>query len=274
MGDETNWRTQVTAQDFFGQQKKTLQVANRRPLIRQASDLVGPGIGSSATMITDWNDELATFNGYYSSGNAGNLATGVGALHGPIPDAGHGNKDFHPYVGFVTMDSLLGGQQILYPVPVLASPIVTSTAYWTRSFVRNPADPTTVSSIQWGPWVFVQPGLAPGVDYKAGTPTSTAITSGSIVLGRASGARLHGSGFTTCYVGSTGVLVAITLTITGVGTYSFGEQFFNEASSHKSVPCDVLVTGITPGTYTYSVQFSTTVSVDSNDFYKFSLIEV
>lgn len=62
-----NWREEINAADYFGHQKKKQEIENRRPVIRRASDLVGPGIGASAVRITDFNDILATYNGYYSA---------------------------------------------------------------------------------------------------------------------------------------------------------------------------------------------------------------
>lgn len=156
---EKNWRNEINSADFFLHQKKTLQISDRRPVIRQPSDLVGPGIDSAATPITDWNDQLATYNGYYSSGNSTNDPTkGGGALHAPVPDGAHGNKDFNPYVGFIVQDSVLGGQQVLYPIGTLQAgtkPVITAMSYWTRTFLRNPSDPDTISSIQWGDWKYV-----------------------------------------------------------------------------------------------------------------------
>lgn len=125
MADGNNWRTGIDAEDYLRQQKKKAAVADRRPLIRKASDLVGPGIASQAIRLTDFNDVLATYNGFFSAD--------TGALNAP-PEAG-------PFVGFVVSDAELGGWQTFVSLS-------TNTNY-ARTFKRNPADP---NKIYWQSW--------------------------------------------------------------------------------------------------------------------------
>lgn len=120
-----NWRPEVDAADYFGNQRKQLQVADRRPVIRKASDLVGPGIGASATRITDFNDLLATYNGYYSA-----LA---GARNAP--------NSREAFVGHTVMDDTLGGRQVFTGM--------SSRSEYARTFIRNPGD---AEVILWGDW--------------------------------------------------------------------------------------------------------------------------
>lgn len=129
MPDSENWRTEVTGLDYLTHQKKKLSVADRRPLIRKPSDIVGPGIGPSATRVTDWNDVLATFNGFFSSA--------AGATNAPEATL--------PYVGFVVSDSTLGGAQELFALTTDPSE-----KRYRRVFVRNPSDP---NKLYWGPWI-------------------------------------------------------------------------------------------------------------------------
>ena len=128
MGDVQNWRTETDASDYFGQQKKQLQVADRRPVIRRASDLVGPGIGSYATRVEDFNALLVTFNGFYSAL--------VGALNAP--------NETENFVGLVASDAELGGVQMFTGL--------TSGARYQRTFNRSPADPELIG---WTAWVEV-----------------------------------------------------------------------------------------------------------------------
>lgn len=121
----SNWRTEVDAEDYFGHQKKKLDIADRRPLIRRASDLVGPGIGPHARPLTNFNDILATFNGYYASEQ--------GAENTP-PGAG-------PFVGSVVSDSSNGGTQTFTDLD--------SGIEHRRIFRRNPSDP---SRVEWSFW--------------------------------------------------------------------------------------------------------------------------
>lgn len=131
MSGQQNWRTEVNAPDYFGHQKKQAAVENRRPVIRKPSDLVGPGIAATAVAITDFNDTLATFNGFFSA------VTGT-------TNAPTSGED---YVGVVTSDSELGGAQTFYGL--------TSGDTYRRVFTRNPSDPTT---LYWGAWTIFGSG--------------------------------------------------------------------------------------------------------------------
>lgn len=125
MAGEQNWRPETRAEDYFGNQQKTLDMNNRRPVIRRAADLVGPGIDSSAVRITNFNDPLATFNGYYSA----------------EPTAKNGPTAAERVVGFTVMDTEFGGVQTF-------TGLATKTR-WTRVFTRRAGDTT---KIDWGQW--------------------------------------------------------------------------------------------------------------------------
>lgn len=123
-----NWRTEVDAGDYFGHQRKQLQIADRRPVIRRASDLVGPGIATHAVRITDFNDILATFNGFYSAaGDSVNKPPAAGA-----------------YVGWVVSDAELGGVQMFTSLDTAAQ--------YKRVFNRSVGDTET---LYWGSWLAV-----------------------------------------------------------------------------------------------------------------------
>ncbi len=53
--------------DVHSSQTKAIGQLQRRPPIRQASDLLGPGFGPTATLIQDWNDDQTAFNGFFYS---------------------------------------------------------------------------------------------------------------------------------------------------------------------------------------------------------------
>lgn len=129
MSGQQNWRTEVTGLDYFQHQKKQADLEHRRPVIRKASDLVGPGIGANATRITDFNDALATFDGYFGAA--------AGAANAPTSG--------QAYVGVVTSDGDLGGMQVFYGM--------TDGGTYKRLFTRSPADNTAIS---WGLWVAAQ----------------------------------------------------------------------------------------------------------------------
>lgn len=122
---EANWRQETDAGDYFGNQKKIADLNNRRPVIRRAADLVGPGINSNAIRITDFNNVLATFNGFFSAD--------AGAANAP------NGTDI--WVGFVSSDAELGGVQTFSSV--------SGGGTKTRIFQRAPNDPNTVSFGSW-----------------------------------------------------------------------------------------------------------------------------
>jgi hypothetical protein len=121
-----NWRTRVTAQDHFGQQKRISEIEQRRPAPRNGRDLgLGPGIGSSAVVVTNWNDLLAQFDVYYSSAPA--------HFGAPIDTVG--------FVGITYHDSTYGGTQQVTGL--------VSGNHYRRVFRRNPSDARSVSFAAW-----------------------------------------------------------------------------------------------------------------------------
>lgn len=123
-----NWRIETDAEDYLGHQKKKLEIADRRPVPRRADELVGPGIASTAIRITDFNNLLAQFNGFFS-------AKGDAASRPPVDQN---------YVGTVISDAELGGVQEFYGM--------SNGLLYRRIFTRNPGDTSTVS---WGAWAQV-----------------------------------------------------------------------------------------------------------------------
>jgi hypothetical protein len=123
-----NWRVETDAEDYFGHQKKKLTLADRRPVMRRASDFVGPGIAQTAVRITDFNNLLAQFNGFFS-------AAGDAANRPPVDQN---------YVGTVVSDSEFGGVQQFFGMD--------NGTLYRRIFTRNPGD---ADSISWGLWAVV-----------------------------------------------------------------------------------------------------------------------
>lgn len=118
-------RIGVNAEDYFLDNQKKLNLSDRRPVTRRASDLVGPGISGHAVRVTDWSDLLATFNGFFSS----------------APNANGAPNATHVFVGYVVSDDELGGIQNLTSL--------NSNAVFQRTFTRNPSDPTV---LYWSTW--------------------------------------------------------------------------------------------------------------------------
>lgn len=155
MTDQQNWRTEVNAPDYFGHQKKQAAIENRRPVIRKASDLVGPGINANAVRITDFNDTLATYDGFF--------AADLGALNPP--------NNVEAFIGTVSSDAGLGGIQSFTGL--------TSGTYYQRVFVRNPSDAAT---IYWGEWGVVGTS-ATGGGFLETLPVSIIDAKGDMIVG-------------------------------------------------------------------------------------------
>lgn len=131
MTEQQNWRVTTDAQTYFGGQKKQASISDRRPVIRKASDLVGPGIAAQAVPITDFNDLLATYNGMFSAV--------IGSFGAP--------NDDEAFVGMTVADGELGGFQIFTG---MGNPDSGLGHTYRRRFTRNPSDH---ESIYWESWV-------------------------------------------------------------------------------------------------------------------------
>jgi hypothetical protein len=121
-------RIEIDALDYLGARQKELNLNSRRPQVRKASDLVGPGIGAQAVRITNFSDLLAVFNGFYSA----------------APGATDAPNSTHPFVGHTVSDAELGGVQIFTSL--------TNGTVYRRTFLRNPSD---ASVLYWGSWATV-----------------------------------------------------------------------------------------------------------------------
>ncbi len=151
MSGAHNWRSEDgDAEIYFGHKQKQLDVADRRPVIRRASDLVGPGIAADAVLLTDFNDQLAQFNGYF--------VAPAGSANAP-----NSNEAF---IGFVAMDEMVGGVQTFNGMD--------SETQYVRYMRRHPLDSSYVT---WGPWK-VRSGFRAGrtnVNASGSQTTSTIV---------------------------------------------------------------------------------------------------
>ena len=136
MSEFNNWRPEVDAADFFGNQKKRNQFEDRRPAPKKPGDIpgMGPGIAGAAVRVTNYNDYLATFNGFYSS---------IRALGGPRPEVSGADVgyDTHRYVGITVSDAVLGGVQRITDID--------SGEEFSRRFIRTSGD---ADFLTWSPW--------------------------------------------------------------------------------------------------------------------------
>lgn len=160
MADQQNWRTGTDANDYFLHQKKQIQMADRRPVMHKASDLVGPGIDRFAARIDDFNSIKATFDGYFSA-----LSTAFNA-----PSATEN------FVGVVTADESLGGVQTFWGLS-------TGTMF-RRVFNRNAQIPEFITYTAWTqeaappvppPPLLLQSGVAT-LSFLSATSASATVT--------------------------------------------------------------------------------------------------
>jgi len=152
-----DWRIEVDAVDYLRNRQKELAFEQRRPAPRKAEDLgLGPGLGMSAVRLDDYNDILATFNGYYAS----------------VPGAAHAPTTTGRFVGFVTMDAEIGGVQVFTDID--------SGTEYRRRFTRYPGDE---SVILWGAWSSKSSVPATAVDAEPGWPTDVPAGATLVALG-------------------------------------------------------------------------------------------
>lgn len=127
-------RPEINTHDYLTNQRKKLQMADRRPAGKRASDVVGPGMRQYARRVEDFSSPSATVNGYFSA---------QGALNGPLSTSG-APMDTSPYVFWVVSDRELGGVQ--------RATNLTTGAEWKRRFLRNATD---YDFITWAAWISV-----------------------------------------------------------------------------------------------------------------------
>lgn len=159
MSQSQNWRTETNAEDYFNQQRKQLQLADRRPVIRTPADLVGPGIGASAIRITSFDDILATYDGYFS----------YEFVDAPSSTAAKAPNTTDSFVGFITQDNLLGGVQTFYS-------LTPNGRTYRRTFLRNPMDPSSLTWSNWTPATITQSGTYNFLALGAGDDGTQAVS--------------------------------------------------------------------------------------------------
>ena len=77
MGGATGWRQIQDGGDWMREMEKRVLHEERRPNIRAAADIMGPGIAPYSVLINDWSADETAFNGFFH--------TVPGALNTPDP---------------------------------------------------------------------------------------------------------------------------------------------------------------------------------------------
>jgi hypothetical protein len=75
VGGQNNWAIDIDASDWMRSLEKRVLHEERRPSVRSAADLLGPGFAPYAVLTADWNSEEAARQGFWWSE--------VGALNSP-----------------------------------------------------------------------------------------------------------------------------------------------------------------------------------------------
>ncbi len=255
-----NWRTDVDSGDYFLHQQKKLAIENRRPVVRRAFDLVGPGIGAQAVRLDDYNNLLATFNGYYSS----------------APGATNAPNSTEAFVGQVVSDASLGGRQVFTGL--------TSGIEYRRTFTRSP---TSRETIGWGAWSGDRiPPTAQGfnkVDTSAASGVNAVLTPPNLtIIGVGGTYERSGAGILVLKQGVYTGSIQVGANVAGVvGDISFFRP--DGATSTQSTQTGVLLDSTyhipftvyaTDGAQGFSVLFYQTSGTDRTVWWRFSCTRV
>lgn len=129
-----DWRPVVSGSDWMRDQEKRVMSQERRPQVKHASDLLGPGFAPFAVQLRDWNAPEARFNGFWVGEAAANAPTPTGV-----------------YLG-VTVGSIDG-----HAVQTAIRHLDTGTQVWVRQSHSHISQAPT-----YGPWELTNPPVPPG----------------------------------------------------------------------------------------------------------------
>lgn len=140
MGGPSGHRAIETADDWLRSAEKRMLREERRPLIRRASDLMGPSLGPYTQQVMDWNGVQSSYNGM--------LYSPVGALNSPDID--------YPWIGLNLVTAEGQGMQHVWAYDTTLSSV-------SLEYHR------LMGNRLWGPWLPLQePWHEVGGDGEAG----------------------------------------------------------------------------------------------------------
>jgi hypothetical protein len=67
IGGANTWRQAIDGADWMREVEKRILHEERRPNVRTAADILGPGIGPYSVLLDDWNAAETVFNGLFHS---------------------------------------------------------------------------------------------------------------------------------------------------------------------------------------------------------------
>lgn len=154
MGGANTHRINIDGSDWMRDMEKRVMSEERRPQIRGASDLLGPGFGPHAIQTMDWNSAETGFNGIFYS---------VAGQTVNSPD----NSTY--WIGHVLAQQDGYGVQHLYEHRVAGDPALLPI----RQYVRRFYNPGTGGLLVYGPWT--QAGLSGVTRRLAGDKRTTTL---------------------------------------------------------------------------------------------------
>lgn len=128
--DEQGWMANVDAKTYAQHLEKRVSNGERRPVVHNASDLLGPGFAPYVIEVIDWGetDDRALITGFYSA-NFGLVGAPEGA------DRYVFQTIAFKFFDGVSASEAVGGRQIAYRGSSLAVPPAPPTQYtYMRSF--------------------------------------------------------------------------------------------------------------------------------------------
>lgn len=164
MSGMSGHRTLITTEDWMRDMEKRTLHDYRRPQIRTASDLMGPGLGPRAIELRDWNDEATTFNGFFYS----------------TPGAQNTPDTTRYWMGYVVANEFGAGYMLVYEYALDPTVATVPVRTYLRNFQTIPGSLRSFGA--WVPMTAVPTaqGIVPG-GYNEMFTSSPAATSGTYI---------------------------------------------------------------------------------------------
>jgi hypothetical protein len=222
MGGQNNYRQIITTDDWMRDMEKRTLHESRRPQIRTASDLLGPGIGPQAIEIRDWNDEVTSFNGFFYST--------PGAQNSPDPA--------RYWMGYVIATEDGAGYMVVYEYALDATLATVPVRTYFRNFQTTPG-----SLRSFGQWVSLTRGpFTDGIWYDvtgeiAICTSTTSVPVSGTVLGTCKAMKQNktvffmGSGTSPTLIASAAILLPPSFGVPSFRHFNAGNMQFIGASS-------------------------------------------
>lgn len=245
MGGANSWRTNITGADWMRDVEKRILSEERRPLIRTASDLLGPGFAPYAVLTQDWNAVECTFNGIFYS-QPGGLNSPDGSAY---------------WIGDVLAQQAGFGIQHVWEHRVASDPTTSPI----REYIRRFYAPGGSGLTMFTPWrqVTPQPGYALGTTTAVSTTSNVDITGLSLDVTAAGTSDIFEAKMSldVTRVAGAGTFIS-ELLVDGIA--QSGQALFNPVSTDRMTICNFWhVSNLTAGLHTFKVRARNTTGGDN-----------